>query len=140
MTEQVPPKLHVPTMALDNPVQPSRYDAGTEHRPPPVHPVAAMLLLLVDNLWNLADWAVIDWIFTVPLSFITVFVPTFLIQRVLKRDGWGRAFVLALMLGFIGAIPTSVTGTPVGVALLAWFGIDRLLGRNRQKTDLHGGQ
>lgn len=101
------------------------------HWGPPVHPLAALLLLGVDNLWNLADWAVVDWFITIPLSFMTVFFPTLLIQRLLRRDRWGRALFLALLLGVIAGIPTSVFGSPVGVALLAWFGIDQLVGRPR---------
>lgn len=96
---------------------------------PPIHPAAALLLLLVDNLWNLADWAVVDWIVTIPLSFVTVFVPTYFIQRRLKKDGFGRAFGFAVLLGVIAAVPFSVTGSTVGVALLAWLGISKLLGK-----------
>jgi hypothetical protein len=103
------------------PVQPA---AG-----PPIHPLAAVLLLVVDNLWNLAEWAVIDWIITIPLSFITVFVPVFLIQKLLKKNRSGRAFGYALLLGVIAAVPTSLTGTPVGLALLAWTGISKLIGK-----------
>ncbi len=93
---------------------------------PPVHVLSALLLLVVDNLWNLADWLVIDWIITIPLSFCSVFFPVFVIQKLLKKDSFGRAFALALLLAVIAAVPTSVTGTPVGVALLAWTGIRKL--------------
>ncbi len=96
---------------------------------PPVHVLSALLLLVVDNLWNLADWMVIDWVITIPLSFCSVFFPVFLIQKLLKKDSFGRALALALLLAVIAAVPTSVTGTPVGVALLAWTGISKLLPR-----------
>ena len=89
----------------------------------PFHPLAAALLLVIDNLWNFADWAVIDWIFTIPLSFITVFVPTLLIQHRKQGDGWGKAIAKAVFLGVVAAVPFSVTGTPVGLALLAWVGL-----------------
>jgi hypothetical protein len=92
--------------------------------------LAALLLVAVDNLWNLADWAVMGWMITIPTSFLTVFLPTFMIQRLVKRDGWGRAFLLATLLGGLAAVPTSLFGTPVGLALLAWTGMDRLLGRS----------
>ena len=96
---------------------------------PPIHGAAALLLLVVDNLWNLADWMVIDWIITIPLSFVSVFVPTFFIQRLLKRDSVGQALGYAALLGVLAAVPFSVTGSTVGVALLAWLGISRLLGK-----------
>ncbi len=89
----------------------------------PFHPLAATLLLLVDNLWNLADWAVIAWIITIPLSFLTVFLPTFYIQRQSGGDSVRKAFFKALFLGVVAAVPTSITGTPIGLVLLAWAGI-----------------
>ena len=110
----VPP--HAPSRHPGSPAPP----AGT-----PVHPLAAGLLVAVDNLWNLADWAVITWWVTVPLGFLSVFVPTVWVQRRLRRDGWSAALAKALDLGLVAAIPTSLTGTPVGMALLAWAGVDR---------------
>jgi len=95
----------------------------------PIHPAAAILLIVVDNLWNFADWAVIAWIVTIPLSFLSVFIPTFFLQKALRKDSPGRALGYALLLGVVAAVPTSVTGTPVGLALLAWTGLARLIGR-----------
>lgn len=97
---------------------------------PPVHGLAALLLLVVDNLWTLPEFAVVNWAVTIPLSFLSVLVPTFFIQKWVKKDSTGRALGLALLLGVIAAVPTSVTGTPVGLAILAWLGISRLLGRS----------
>ena len=82
----------------------------------------------MDNLWNLAEFAVLDWIVTIPLSFITVFAPVFLLQKYLKKDTNGRAFAIAMVLGVLAAIPTSITGTPVGLALLAWTGLRKWFG------------
>lgn len=95
----------------------------------PVHPLAAILLIAVDNLWMLEEWAVVTWLVTIPLSFVSVAVPTFFIQKLVNKDRFARAFGLSLLLGTIAAVPTSVTGTPVGLALLAWTGLDRLLGK-----------
>jgi hypothetical protein len=98
-------------------------------RESPVHPLAATLLLVVDNLWNFGEWSVVSWVVTVPLGFLTVFFPTLVIQRYVKKDRFRRAFALALVLGAVAAIPTSITGTPVGLGLLAWSGLDKLIGR-----------
>ena len=94
----------------------------------PVHPLAAALLVFVDNLWNFADWAVATWIITIPLSFLSVCVPVVFIQRFLHRDGWGKSLGKGLLLGVLAGVPTSITGTPVGIALLAWTGILRAKG------------
>jgi hypothetical protein len=96
---------------------------------PPIHPLSALLLLVVDNLWNIPEFLVIDWPITIPLSFFCVFAPTFFIQKLLRKDSAGRAFAYALLLGAIAAVPTSVTGTPVGLAILAWTGISHLIGK-----------
>lgn len=92
---------------------------------PPVHPVAAAALLFVDNLWMLADWNALTWLITIPLSFLSVAATTFFLQRFLNRDGWTKSFGKGVLLGIIAGVPTSVTGTPVGLALLTWAGIMR---------------
>ena len=112
--EVLPPDAPVP------PAQPA-LPTTTAGRAP-FHPLAATLLIVIDNLWNFADWAVIDWFLTIPLSFLTVFAPTLWIQRHKQGDGWGKAILKALFLGVVAAVPFSVTGTPVGLALLAWAG------------------
>jgi hypothetical protein len=115
---------------VEEPVRPVKMEPDPMHpRAAPVHPLSALLLVTVDNLWTFADWAVMGWWLTVPLCFLTVFLPSVVIQRHLKRDRWGRAVVLATLLGGLAAVPTPIFGTPVGLALLAWTGVDRLLGR-----------
>ena len=91
----------------------------------PYHHSAAALLVVVDNLWALEDWLVLTWILTIPLSFISVFFPTYWLQRDFRRDSRLTALWKALLFGVIAAVPTSVTGTPIGLALLAWAGINR---------------
>jgi hypothetical protein len=120
-----PPLIPVevlPPLPEDKPTGSSEsHDAGAAF-----HPLAVTLMILVDTMWNLAEWAVIGWILTIPLSFMTVFWPALFIQHYVRKDGWGSAAAKALFLGVVAAVPTSVTGTPVGLALLAWAGIRRL--------------
>jgi hypothetical protein len=87
------------------------------------------VLVAVDSLWALFDLAPPIWIVAIPLCFIAVFVPTYLIQRHLRQDNSGRALAFAALLATLAAIPTPITGTPVGLGLLAWTGLGRLLGR-----------
>lgn len=93
-----------------------------------IHPLAAILLIGVDNLWNLADWAVVSWIATIPLSFLSVFLPTYFLQRRQQGQSRRRALAWALLFGAVAAIPFSVGGTTVGAAALAWLGINKLSG------------
>jgi len=97
---------------------------------PPIHPLSALLLVVVDNLWMFEEWAVITWLFTIPLSFLTVFLPTYLVQRHVKGHPHALALKYALLLGALAAVPTSITGTPVGLGLLAWTGINKLFPRS----------
>lgn len=99
---------------------------------PPVHVLSAIALVAVDNLWNLTEFAVIDWIITIPLSFLTVFAAVFAVQKWLKRDPTLKALGWAALLGVLAAVPFSVTGTVAGSMLLAWLGINQLLSRPRR--------
>ena len=100
---------------------------------PPIHGLAALILVAVDSLWAVFDWAPPLWIVAIPFCFLAVFIPTFLIQRHLKRDSNGRAAAFATVLAVLAAIPTPITGTPVGLGLLAWTGLGRLLGKSPPK-------
>ena len=94
----------------------------------PIHALSALTLVAIDSLWALFDWVPPLWIITIPFCFGAVFLPTFLIQKHLKRDSIGRALAFASLLGILAAIPTPITGTPVGLALLAWSGLGKLFG------------
>ena len=100
---------------------------------PPIHGLSALILVAVDSLWAVFDWVPPVWVVAIPGCFAAVFVPTYLIQRHLKNDSKARALTYATILAVLAAIPTPITGTPVGLGLLAWTGIGRLLGRSPQK-------
>jgi len=94
--------------------------------PESFHPAAAALLVLVDNFWMMPEFAVATWWLTIPLCFFSVFVITFLVQRRLGKNRLPVALAKAFFFGCVAAVPFSVTGTPVGLALLAWAGVRRL--------------
>ena len=60
-----------------------------------VHPWAAVLLVVVDNLWALTGWAAFMWVITIPLSFLTVFLPTYLIQKRWRKDSTRKALAVS---------------------------------------------
>jgi len=119
---EVLPPLEVP------PVLPRSVADG-----PPIHALSALILAAVDSLWAVFEWAPPLWIFAIPLCFLAVSVPTFLIQKYLKQDSNGKAVTFATLLGVLAAIPMPITGTAVGVSLLAWTGLGKLIGRRRSR-------
>ena len=100
---------------------------------PPIHGLSALILVAVDSLWAVFDWVPPVWIVAIPACFAAVFIPTYLIQRHLKQDSKNRALTFATILAVLAAIPTPITGTPVGLGLLAWTGLGRLLGKSPPK-------
>ena len=111
------------------PVQPAPAAAAAASDGPPIHALSALVLVAVDSLWGLFEWLPPVWIVAIPGCFAAVFIPTFLIQKHLKKDSNGRALTFASILAVLAAIPTFVTGTPVGLGLLAWTGLGKLFGR-----------
>jgi hypothetical protein len=137
MNMEVPPRIRdvpakeVPIEVLPpQPVSPPPSPAAGSR---PIHALSALILIAVDSLWAVFDWAPPIWVLAIPLCFAAVFVPVYLIQRHLRGDSRGRALAFASLLAVLAAIPTPVTGTPVGLALLAWTGLGKLLGRPAPK-------
>jgi hypothetical protein len=93
---------------------------------PLIHPLSAALLIAIDSLWTMADWAAFAWLITIPLSFLAVFIPTYLIQRHMKKDPAGKSAAVAAFLATLAAIPTPITGTLVGTFVLAVAGLRSL--------------
>lgn len=79
-----------------------------------------MVLVGVDALWTLADWAALLWFISIPLSFFACAAPVFFIQKFIHRDRFLRAVGVALLCGMLAAVPFPVTGTIVGLSILAW--------------------
>lgn len=123
----VPAKL-VPLEVLPPLVAPVAPAEASADRAP-IHALSALILVAVDSLWAVFDWVPPVWVVAIPGCFAAVFVPTYLIQRHLKNDTRGRALTYATILAVLAAIPTPVTGTPVGLGLLAWTGLGKLLHR-----------
>jgi hypothetical protein len=106
------------TSSIPIPSKPSDH----EETIPLIHPLSALMLVAIDGLWSLADWAAVAWVVTIPLSFFAVFLPTVLIQRFMKKETVGKAAAVAAALGVLAAIPTPITGTAVGAIALGLAG------------------
>jgi hypothetical protein len=100
---------------------------------PPIHSLSALILVAVDSLWIPGDFLMPVSLVAIPACFAAVFIPTYLIQRNLKNDSKARALTFATVLAVLAAIPTPITGTPVGLGLLAWTGLGKLLGKSPPK-------
>ncbi len=111
-------------MTSSTDIQLKSSEAGdTPQDRPFIHALSALLLMVVDGLWTVADWAAMAWVITIPLSFLAVFVPTFLVQKMINKDTSGRAATVAMLLGVLAAVPTPIMGTAVGAFLLAVSGL-----------------
>jgi hypothetical protein len=128
-----PPKIEPETRTVPLEVLPPAPARGSSRVPPwegpPIHALSALVLVAVDSLWAVFEWAPPIWLAAIPACFLAVAVPTFLIQKNLKHDSTGRAAAFATLLGVLAAIPLPIAGTPVGLGLLAWTGLGKLLGK-----------
>ncbi len=120
-----PPTVTIPEVL---PREDPGHGPDPQPSPPPgrtaFHPASALALVAVDNLWMLPDFAGPElWLLTIPLSFLTVFLAVYFIQRHRNGDRRRSALWKGILLGAVAAVPTSITGTPVGLALLAWAGL-----------------
>jgi hypothetical protein len=113
----VPPKIEeTPAREVEVEVLPPVNPRPNNEQPPssdsfPIHALSALTLVAVDSLWALFDLAPPLWIIAIPACFLAVAIPTFLIQKTLKRDTAGRALAFAVVLGTLAAVPTPITGT-----------------------------
>src|SRR5664280_1986356 len=94
--------------------------------PAPVHPLAALATIVLDNVFGVV--ALVDPL-AIILTSLTVgvvcTVTTTLVQRYLAKDEWGPAIAKGLVMGIVAGVPFPVTGTVVGVPLLAWSGLHK---------------
>lgn len=127
---QLPPRIPS-TQAREIPIEVLPPEIGSGDRPsfkePPIHALAALNLIAIDALWTIFDLAPVTWPLAIPLCFLSVFVPVFLIQRHVNGDSKGRAAALAALLGVLAAIPMPIIGTETGVGLLLWTGLGKLM-------------
>ena len=111
---------------MSNAITPTPAEERHPVPPAPIHPLAALTTIVLDNLFTLPEIAGPEvWIITIPLIGGLGFVATTLVQRYLAKDSWGEAIAKGVVMGIIAGVPTSVTGTTVGVVLLSWAGANK---------------
>jgi hypothetical protein len=92
--------------------------------PAPIHPLAALATIVLDNVFGVVE--LVD-----PLAIIFTSlglgalgaVTTALVQRYLAKDTWGASVAKGMVMGIIAGAPFQVTGTFIGIPLLAWAGL-----------------
>jgi len=92
--------------------------------PAPVHPLAALATVVLDNVFGVLE--IVDPL-ALALTCVGVgalgTVTTMLVQHYLAKDGWGASVAKGLVMGILAGVPFQVTGTAVGIPLLAWAGL-----------------
>ena len=92
--------------------------------PAPIHPLAALATIVLDNVFGVVE--LVD-----PLALLLTSlgvgvlgtVTTMLLQRYLVKESWGASVAKGLVMGIIAGVPFQVTGTAIGIPLLAWAGL-----------------
>lgn len=111
---------------MTNEIQPAA-PASSELRPSippaPIHPLAALTTIVLDNLFGLPEVAMATWFVTVPVIGGIGFLTTLFVQRYLAKDGWGASLAKGLVMGVLAGVPFQVTGSAAGGILLAWAGL-----------------
>jgi hypothetical protein len=105
--------------------------------PAPVHPLAALATIVLDNVFGVFE--LVD-----PMALILTSVSvgvlgtvtTMLVQHYLAKDDWGPSVAKGLVMGIIAGVPFQVTGTAVGIPLLAWAGLHELIKQPLSKASL----
>jgi len=104
--------------------------------PAPIHPLAALATIVLDNVFGIFE--LVDPLALI-LTSVTVgllgAVTTMLVQHYLAKDEWGSSVAKGLVMGIFAGVPFQVTGTAIGIPLLAWAGLHELI-----KSPLSKGQ
>jgi hypothetical protein len=116
MTDEIEPiKANLPE--LRHPVPPA-----------PIHPLAALATIVLDNVFGVFELAdPLALILTSVTVGVLGMVTTTLVQHYLAKDNWGPSVAKGLVMGIFAGVPFQVTGTAVGIPLLAWAGLHELI-------------
>src|SRR5512137_2936259 len=103
--------------------------------PAPIHPLAALATIVLDNVFGVFE--ILDPVALVLTSLgvgVLGTVTTLLLQRYLAKESWGASVAKGLVMGIIAGVPFQVTGTAIGIPLLAWAGLHEWVKLQPAKT------
>ncbi|MEO8395094.1 MAG: hypothetical protein ABI700_19005 [Chloroflexota bacterium] len=108
-------------------------DDNVHYTGAPIHPISAIMVIVLDTLWKPVEaGAAISVVGLVTVPFliailaIVSFVGVFLVQKFIANDALGSTVAKAFVMSVVVAVPFPVTGTIVGVPLLAWAGLSKV--------------
>jgi hypothetical protein len=112
---------------MSNEITPTPVESERHPIPPsPIHPLAALATVVLDNVFG---WFEFVDPFALLITSVVVgglgFLTTLFVQRYLSKDGWGASVAKALVMGVVSGVPYPVTGTVIGIPLLAWAGLHK---------------
>jgi hypothetical protein len=107
--------------------------------PPPVHPLTALATIALDSIFGVIE--IFDPLLLLLTSLTVGVIGTItsaMVQRFVAREDWGLAIAKGLVMGILAGVPYPVTGTAIGVPLLAWAGMHQWIKipPQKEKTDL----
>jgi len=116
---------------MTNDIEPSQPTAVEVRRPippAPIHPLAALATIVLDNVFGVFEFAdPLALLLTSAVVGVLGTVTTMMIQRHLSKDTWGAAVAKGLVMGIFAGVPFQVTGTAIGIPRLAWAGLHELI-------------
>jgi hypothetical protein len=107
-----------------------------KYRGAPVHPLSAILTIILDYIWTLeevsADITIVG-IALEPFLIVSIalidFIGVFLVQKFIAHDSTGASAAKAFFMAIIAGVPFPVTSTVFGGVLLTWAGASFVSGK-----------
>lgn len=127
-----PPRFQPPVIGTPQPPPLPAKPLGNIRVPRPtrlgLHPISAMALLGIDNLFFGAEAITFEmaWPLISLAAFVITGVFVFATQMLLHRDRFWVASAKAMVCGLLAGIPTSISGTVFATLVLAWAGLSKL--------------
>lgn len=123
------------------PLTPATPESRRAVPPAPIHPLAALVTIVLDNVFGWIE--IVDPVAILLTSFLVGgigFATTLFVQRYLAKDEWGESVAKGLVMGVIAGVPFQVTGTAVGAILLGWAGASKWIKLPPRQPELPAGE